>query len=118
MTSVNSSRALASFYDCLGNLKSTHKIDKLGDFKEYDGDIYVYQGVMDGIGQYRLTEKETKVQIQGVIQKLNNVVSDLSEEDRKELDRVSERFLEVGYLGSKEERFLSGLLEKVGDKKQ
>jgi hypothetical protein len=113
MASANSSRSLASFYDCLGNLISTHKIDKLGDFKEFEGDIYAYVGVMDGIGQYRLTEKEVKVQVQGVIQKLHNAVASLSEENRKELDRVSERFLEVGYLGSKEERFLSGLLEKV-----
>jgi hypothetical protein len=41
----------------------------------------------------------------------------LSQEDRKELDKVSDKFLEVGYLGSKEERFLSGLLEKIGDEK-
>jgi hypothetical protein len=66
----NSSRALASFYNCLGNLISTHKIDKLGDFKEYEGNIYTYVGVMDGIGQYRLTEKEIKMQVQAVITKV------------------------------------------------
>jgi hypothetical protein len=109
----NSSRSLASFYDCLGNLISTRKIDKLGDFKEYEGDVYAYSGVMDGIGQYRLTEKEIHVQVTGIIQRLQGELDKLDESERQQFDAVVERFLETGYLGSKEERFLSGILEKI-----